>query len=555
MTRGGRIVAALTVLALSGGVALGLARLGTASAGPLEDTLDAVGQVVSAAEHAVVELFRGPGRASRLDWLDRYREEPELLRDPDRILLGAYEERIPGRLEGVFRLEDSLDTTFPLIHLYVAWGDRPDQRFPGDFLRAVRRAGSLPVLSWEPWLSDFRGEAHPGLGPSAERARGGLRAVAEGRYDFYVDRWARKAVAYGDPIFMRFGHEMNDPYRYPWGPQNNDPEDFVAAWRHVVKRFRAAGAENVIWVWSPHPAYGELGLFYPGDEWVDWVGTTALNYGTATRWSRWWSFEDTFGRYYEEFASFGKPVMIAELGSLAVGGDRESWYAEALRSLPERRPAVKSVLFFASSSDATVTGKAVDWDFADQPGVTDVVASAIRDWRQEGGSSVPGRVRKQGLVTERKRRSGADAHEGLPDTWQMEVLTSSGNDGQAPDPVPKGEELRKAPPTTLQGFRNGEGNRGGGTLPPRPARLVGSRGQKISPRWTTIETRTLSARPGQPCRSRRPTLTRGRPPSLLSALHREVRPVGHHHVLVVVEGAAELLEQALGLLLPVGLGQ
>ena len=77
---------------------------------------------------------------------------------------------------------------------------------------------------------------------------------------------------FGQPLFIRFGHEMNDPYRYSWGPQNNTPEDFIAAWKHMVDYFKAEGVDNVIWVWSPHIAYGLFEEYYPGDDYVDWVG-------------------------------------------------------------------------------------------------------------------------------------------------------------------------------------------------------------------------------------------------------------------------------------------
>ena len=382
MRRPARIAVTAAVALLAAVIAWGLARAGSASTGPITDALDAVGGAVSSAEHAVVEWVRGPGRAARLEWLEPYRTEPERLRRPERVLLGAYEERVPGSLEGVLALEDTLGVAFPLVHAYVAWGDLPRERFPDAFVRAVRQAGSIPVISWEPWLSDFDAERHSGLAPVDDRASGGLRAIADGRYDFYVDRWARKAVAYGGPLFLRFGHEMNDPYRYPWGPQNNAPEDFVAAWRHVVERFRAAGAHNVLWVWSPHPAYGEFRTYYPGDDWVDWVGATALNYGASAPWSRWWSFRDTFGRYYDELADFGVPILIAELGSVGVGGDRSEWYETALDSLPSAYPAVKGVVFFASSSDATVTGKAVDWGIAGDPDVARTIRRSLDRWQE-----------------------------------------------------------------------------------------------------------------------------------------------------------------------------
>lgn len=55
---------------------------------------------------------------------------------------------------------------------------------------------------------------------------------------------------------------MNDPYRYPWGPQNNDPSEFVAAFRHVHDVFDSVGASNVIWIWSPHLTYGKFKEYY-----------------------------------------------------------------------------------------------------------------------------------------------------------------------------------------------------------------------------------------------------------------------------------------------------
>lgn len=380
MTRSGRILSALAAVAVSAVLLVGLTYLGRASAGPVQDGLDAIGAGVTRIEQSVVELLRGPGRRSRLEWLEPYRENPERLKRPDRVLLGVYDDQIPRTLAGVRAVEDTLGLTVPLIHHYVAWGDRPQDRFPGDFLRAVRQAGSLPVVSWEPWLVEFEAGRHPGLRPEAERKERGLRAIADGRYDFYVDRWARRAAEYGDPILLRFAHEMNDPYRYPWGPQNNRADDFIAAWRHVVERFEAAGADNVLWVWSPHVAYEGWDAYWPGDEYVDWVATAALNYGTAARWSEWYSFRDVFGRHYEHLSGYGKPVMVAEFGSLPIGGDRAEWYREALEDFPDRYPAVKSVILFHSSHDATVTASAVDWQVTGSAAVARAVREALDTW-------------------------------------------------------------------------------------------------------------------------------------------------------------------------------
>ncbi len=173
---------------------------------------------------------------------------------------------------------------------------------------------------------------------------------------------------------------MNDPYRYPWGPQDREPAEFVAAWRHVVERFRALGASNVLWVWSPHIAYAGFWQFYPGGDVVDWIATGVLNYGTVAYWSRWWTFDEIFGRRYAELASVGKPIMIAELGTLSAGGDRTDWYRAALTGLPDAMPRVRAVLFFHSAADATVTYQSLDWTITEDSALTAVVREAIAPW-------------------------------------------------------------------------------------------------------------------------------------------------------------------------------
>jgi hypothetical protein len=377
MTRRQRVVVVLVFAACAAAGVAGLAALGTASAGPLSSALGWLGALTGSVEHRVRERIEGPGRRARLASFAPYRDEIARLRRPDVVLLGAYDGGIPRTLDGVVALEERIGAPLPIIQGYGAWGDRADQQFPLQLVTAIAGLGSIPMITWEPWLTDFESGRHPGLPLRDVRDRHGLAAVASGMYDFYVDAWAAAAARFAKPMMIRFGHEMNDPYRYPWGPQNNTKEEYIAAWRHVVDRFRAAGATNVLWVWSPHVAYEYWDLYYPGDAYVDWVATGVLNFGPIAQWSKWWTVPEIFGTKYERLASFGKPVMIAELGSLAVGGDRPAWYRDALSELPTRYPAVKAVVFFQVRDDRTVTYQKVDWTFTDDSLVTAAVRSSL----------------------------------------------------------------------------------------------------------------------------------------------------------------------------------
>jgi hypothetical protein len=380
MTRMKRALWSLVALASCVLAVLVLTSLGSRMQGPFAAVMSRIGIGVSETEIRLLRPFRGPGRSSQLAWFQSKRVDVAWLRHPPQILLGAYDDRIPATFDGVLELEQALKTTLPLIQIYTAWGDRPDEQFPRRILQAIWELGSVPVVTWEPWLVDFQNQLHPNIPLVEDRDRGGMAAIAGGDYDFYIDAWAGEAADFKEPLFLRFGHEMNDPYRYPWGPQNNKAGDYVAAWRHVVDRFRAAGASNVLWVWSPHLAYEGAEWFYPGDDYVDWVATGVLNYGNVAHWSKWWTFEEIFGQKQAALTRYRKPIMIAEFGSLVTGGDRIAWFEEALTDLPDRYPLVRALLFFNVHSDRTVTLQSLDWSFVRDLETSTRLAQEIGAW-------------------------------------------------------------------------------------------------------------------------------------------------------------------------------
>lgn len=355
-----------------------LAFLGDKSSGPAENFLKSLNQSVFEWEEEYILKNKSQTRAQRLEWLSASLRNKDSLQQLDQFLLGAYDNQVDISFQPIIDLEDSLRTTFSLLHVYTAWGSKKEQRFPIEKVRTIAALGSIPMITWEPWLNDFTGGENEGIAANQDPNKGGLKRITEGKYDAYLSQWAEDAKNSGVTIFLRLGHEMNDPYRYPWGPQNNKPEDFIAAWKHVVSLFRSAKAENVIWVWAPHLAYGELNSFYPGSEWVDWISTGTLNYGTVAPWSQWWSFEDIFGKHYPELSLYKKPILIAEFGSLAVGGNRANWYAQALKNLQTNYPLVKSLIIFHHGNDNSTTYQSLDWKISSDPIVLDSIRPLIQ---------------------------------------------------------------------------------------------------------------------------------------------------------------------------------
>lgn len=375
-----RLINVISALVVGYFVIYGFAAVSKRSKGPLAGLLDNLSEMVQDFEHDNILKKRENIRENKLSWFKDQRKNKYSLLKTKYILFGASDDSKGESYENIFNLEDSLSLAFPIISIYSAWGENLEYRFPSNEVEAIIRVGSVPMITWEPWLDKFSVEDYPDIKPIEQRNNHGMASVAAGHYDKYIREWATEARKVNYPIYLRVGHEMNDPYRYPWGPQNNDPDEFVAAFRHIRDVFESVGAKNIIWVWSPHLTYGQFKEYYPGADYVDMVATGALNYGTSTSWSDWWTFEQIFGNYYKTLESFYKPIMLAEFGSLKPGGNRAEWFGDAFNRFQFKYPYVNAIVFFHYSSDGTTTYKNVDWYIKDDKEVTTEIKRQLQLW-------------------------------------------------------------------------------------------------------------------------------------------------------------------------------
>jgi Glycosyl hydrolase family 26/Concanavalin A-like lectin/glucanases superfamily len=231
------------------------------------------------------------------------------------------------------------------ILAYQHWGAGDGYQFYASMWDTFLTLGVIPILTWEAW--DWAGTM-----PQAGYA---LSTIISGSHDTAIDAWATAAAAYAKPLYIRPMHEMNGDF-YPWGQgvNSNTPAQYVAAFRHIVNRFRAVGATNVCWIWSPNvlglsAQYPLTGL-YPGDTYVDMVGIDGYNWGTAGVGDVGWvSFTTVFGATYDLLRSIApsKPIYIAETACGTVGGDKAAWITSALlNEIPNRFPALAGLVWF-----------------------------------------------------------------------------------------------------------------------------------------------------------------------------------------------------------------
>jgi len=276
------------------------------------------------------------GLAAVLAWPEHAPDKERARRRDDRLEWGLYQIHWGRRFPGM--LERSLEA-FASRPDYVMFYRDMRRGYPRASVDAIRRHGATPIVSQELW--------YWGRGRKDDL----LPRIAAGEFDGFFRAWARAARAHGKRVLYRFGFEMNGDW-FTWSGRT---AMFRKAWRRAHGIFRAEKAANVEWVWSPNvvgiPRTKENGMhrYYPGDEYVDWVGVDGYNFGDEhDEWHEWESFESVFDDVLDAFAKRypDKPVMIAETGCAAHDRKRRvAWIREAHAYL-RRRPQVKALVWF-----------------------------------------------------------------------------------------------------------------------------------------------------------------------------------------------------------------
>ena len=231
------------------------------------------------------------------------------------------------------RFEHDAGKRITIVNSGQSWAsfDRPT-------MEAAIEAGAIPLVTM-------------GLAPEVS-----LEEIADGDQDEEILSWARAAKEFGYPFLFRPWWEMNGSW-YSWG---RNPH-FVAAWRHFHDLVVAAGATNVTWAWVVNTIWEEGGQmqgdpapYYPGAEYVDWVGVDAYNWGrNPLQPDRWVRAEESIQPtldVLEEIAP-GKPVCVCESASTEIGAgganeDKALWIHEMLGEYLPSRPQIKAYLWF-----------------------------------------------------------------------------------------------------------------------------------------------------------------------------------------------------------------
>jgi hypothetical protein len=264
-------------------------------------------------------------------------------------------ERIGGELD---RLTGLVGKRPALVKTFRTLGeDFSPQSWVGQLMRKVHDAGSTNYVALD---LKYAGAPSQGL----------LDAINSGRADEQIRRSARQIRALGFDVLLSPGWEMNGRWNdYSWqghanGAERGGPAKYAAAFRRIVDLFRAEGAGNARWVFSPNVgnaftlrATGDshwnwYGHYYPGDAYVDFLGPHGYN-GSSLWGGSYQHFDEmldgagadhTLSDMERRFP--GKPIIIGEYASEeARGHDKGEWIARAYETMRRHRSIVGAIWF------------------------------------------------------------------------------------------------------------------------------------------------------------------------------------------------------------------
>jgi hypothetical protein len=234
------------------------------------------------------------------------------------------------------------------------------------------------MVSWEPWkpVPVEKGDAQ-----SLPQRGYRNRDIVHGVQDRYIRRFARSLATFHGVVYLRYAHEMNGTW-YPWALE---PRMYVLAWHRLVRLFHSVGARNVRFVWSANPNLYEgkrpwlahLRPYWPGSRYVDYVGSTMINFGGVRR-AR-YTIRHFAPRFEILHREFRKPVMLTETSTEHFG--RVAWL-QGLRRMLRRMPWIRSVEWsqLKSRGQARLKGSGdLGWNVQTDPGAGAVLRGIIRD--------------------------------------------------------------------------------------------------------------------------------------------------------------------------------
>jgi len=229
----------------------------------------------------------------------------------------------PAGLAEINAYEQAAGKSVAWVYFSSEWGK--DRKFPLATADRIRQLGKTPFIRLMLRTNVEQGHPDPVFT---------LQRIIEGDFDPDLRAWARSARLFGGPLLIEYGTEVNGDW-FPWNSQWNNgllddhgklnlltgPGRFKGAYRHIISIFRQEGANNISWVFhvnsedNPVVQWNRLEDYYPGDNWIDWIGVSIYGAQKPSD-DQCKSFQELMDGVYPRLVSLSasKPLVLLEFG-------------------------------------------------------------------------------------------------------------------------------------------------------------------------------------------------------------------------------------------------
>jgi hypothetical protein len=220
------------------------------------------------------------------------------------------------------------------VYFSHEWSQGED--FPIDTISWIQEHGSIPfirlMLRYKP-QQNIKERVYT------------LDKIIQGNFDETLRAWAIAAHNYHNPLIVEYGTEVNGewfPWNARWYGKRKGTEKFKQAYRHIIDVMRDENANNITWVFHvnnldlPDEEWNRLEKYYPGNDYIDWIGVSI--YGAQTPLSDDWPiFREALDAVYPRLVELApdKPIVILEFAMTSghPHGNQAQWAKDALENL------------------------------------------------------------------------------------------------------------------------------------------------------------------------------------------------------------------------------
>ena len=303
------------------------------------------------------------------------------------VVAGPWSDEVS--VENIKNFEELINKKLSWVYFSNNWLDG-QINFPKENVLKAMSANVIPYIRLMPWSEYTDGSADPIFT---------MDVLLSDRFNEDLRAWAREAALLDTHYIIEFGPEVNGSW-FPWNGKWNGanqmsygdpslpdgPERFRDVFRKIISLFREEGLHNVTWVWhvdtawSPHARWNDASNYYPGDEYIDWIGLSV--FGAQLPNHEWLDFFRKFRNFYPQIERIAekKPIIISEFAVIEdpnIPSRKADWISRALGLVESGRYPIKAITYW--NSEGWLPDAAADFRITSSVQATEAFIERLRE--------------------------------------------------------------------------------------------------------------------------------------------------------------------------------